>query len=226
MKELARVKWNENQKILRSILITGTDLHGTILLFLEQHSRVHASDVSGVNFSTFEDELWNELPYESAIHIPGKDLHSIAWCIWHITRCEDITMNMIIAGATQVLEDGSWLGKVGILQRDTGNAMGLDEMLDFNSKINILELKKYRSAVGRQTREIVKSLHLEDFQRRTDPQALNNILDARAVLLSEQWLLDYWGGLTTAGLLLMPPTRHSFIHLNEAIKIRNRVIKT
>jgi len=224
MRDLARAKWNQNQKLLRLALFKGTDLPRTIHLFMEQHALVHASDVSGVDFSTFEDELWNGLPCKVAVHIPGKDLHSIAWCIWHMTRCEDITMNMLVAGSTQVLELGSWLGRLGILQRDTGNAMALDEMLDFNSNLNIRELKAYRSAVGRQTREIVNVLHREDIQRKTDPQALKKILDVRAVLPSENWLLDYWGGLTVAGLLLMPPTRHAFVHLNEAIKIKNKII--
>jgi hypothetical protein len=27
--------------------------------------------------------------------------------------------------------------------------------------------------------------------------------------------LDYWGGHPAANLLLMPATRHSFVHLNE-----------
>jgi hypothetical protein len=225
MRDLSRVNWNKNQKLLRLGFEKGTDLHGTIHLFMEQHALVHASDVSVVSFSTFEDEIWDGLPYEAAVHVPGKELHSIAWCIWHITRCEDITMNILIAGESQVLDRGRWVGSLGILQHDTGNAMGQNEMLDFNSRINICELTAYRLAVGRQTREIVNGLHLEDVKRKTDPQGLERILDVGAVLPSEKWLLDYWGSLTIAGLLLMPPTRHSFIHLNEAIKIRNRVMK-
>lgn len=35
-------------------------------------------------------------------------------------------------------------------------------------------------------------------------------------------LAAYWGGLTVAGLLLMPPTRHAFVHLNERMEIRMR----
>jgi hypothetical protein len=36
-------------------------------------------------------------------------------------------------------------------------------------------------------------------------------------------VLEYWGGLTYAGLLLMPPTRHNFIHLNEALRVKKKV---
>jgi hypothetical protein len=36
---------------------------------------------------------------------------------------------------------------------------------------------------------------------------------------------EYWGGLTLAGLLLMPPTRHNLIHLNECVKIKKKVLR-
>jgi hypothetical protein len=36
-------------------------------------------------------------------------------------------------------------------------------------------------------------------------------------------LLEYWGGLTITGLLLMPPTRHLFVHWNEAQRIRQKI---
>ena len=33
-------------------------------------------------------------------------------------------------------------------------------------------------------------------------------------------LVKYWGKRDTAGLLLMPATRHNFIHLNEALRLK------
>jgi hypothetical protein len=36
-------------------------------------------------------------------------------------------------------------------------------------------------------------------------------------------LSDYWSKKTIAGLLLMPPTRHNFVHLNEAARIRQKL---
>jgi hypothetical protein len=35
-------------------------------------------------------------------------------------------------------------------------------------------------------------------------------------------ILDYWGKRTKAGLLLMPATRHNFLHLNEAQRLKQR----
>lgn len=36
-------------------------------------------------------------------------------------------------------------------------------------------------------------------------------------------IIAYWGGRTLAGLLLMPPTRHNFLHLSEALRIRQKL---
>lgn len=35
-------------------------------------------------------------------------------------------------------------------------------------------------------------------------------------LLQARFVTDYWSRRTIAGLLLMPATRHNFVHLNEA----------
>jgi len=48
--------------------------------------------------------------------------------------------------------------------------------------------------------------------------------EARAVGAAADWLVACWGGLTLAGLLLMPPTRHNFVHLNEAVRIKARIM--
>ncbi|EQE04021.1 hypothetical protein [Clostridioides difficile] len=32
------------------------------------------------------------------------------------------------------------------------------------------------------------------------------------------WLLDFWGNKDIAGILLMPPTRHVILHLNDCCK--------
>jgi hypothetical protein len=47
-------------------------------------------------------------------------------------------------------------------------------------------------------------------------------MDEGAVVEAAQGLIDYWGRRNIAGLLLMPATRHNFIHLNEALRIKHR----
>ena len=37
--------------------------------------------------------------------------------------------------------------------------------------------------------------------------------------------MDYWGGKTFAGQLLMPATRHNFVHLNKAMRVKQKLQK-
>jgi hypothetical protein len=212
--------WNEGQQELR-LALSRPEAHArAIELFLAQHGMTHAGEISGSGLVSFEDEIWEELPETAARCIPNKFEHSIVWCFWHLTRCEDITMNMLVAGTPQLLLKDGRLERMRITAGDTGNAMDADEIADFSAQIDIPALRAYRLTVGNRTREIVEGLQQGDFKRKTDPARLRWAVTERAVLASQQWLIDYWGRLTVAGLLQMPPTRHNLVHLNEALKIK------
>ncbi len=43
-----------------------------------------------------------------------------------------------------------------------------------------------------------------------------------AVTPEAREIADYWSRKTIAGLLLMPPTRHCILHLNEGMRIRGK----
>jgi hypothetical protein len=94
--------------------------------------------------------------------------------------------------------------------------------MDFTARIDIPALRAYRLAVGWRRREIVRALLPGDFRRKVDSIRLAKVLEESGVLPSQLWLIDYWAGLTFAGLLLMPPTRHCLVHLNEAAKIKRK----
>ncbi|MBN2501937.1 MAG: hypothetical protein JXB38_14240 [Anaerolineales bacterium] len=95
-------------------------------------------------------------------------------------------------------------------------------MADLSAQIDIAALRAYRLAVGQRTQEIVKGLQAEDMQQKTDPARLQKVLAEGAVLPEAMSIIDYWSKRTIAGLLLMPPTRHNFLHLNEAMRIKSK----
>ena len=66
-------------------------------------------------------------------------------------------------------------------------------------------------------------LPVTKLKQKVDPARLERVLAEGAVVDEARGVLDYWGGLTYAGLLLMPPTRHNFIHLNEALRVKKKV---
>jgi hypothetical protein len=139
-----------------------------------------------------------------------------------MTRIEDVTMNLLVAGSPQVLRMENWLERLQVSVQDTGNAMTTTGIVELSGSINLEALQAYRLAVGRRTREIVKLLKWEQLRQKVDPARLRQIVLEGAVVEAASGLLDYWGGLTLVGLLLMPPTRHNFVHLNEALRVKQK----
>jgi hypothetical protein len=133
-----------------------------------------------------------------------------------------VAMNILVATNPQILDGNNWLERMKISVRNTGNAMDEAGVAKLSARINIEALRSYRLAVGRRTREIVRQLQPEDLKQKVDPSRLQQVMDEGAVVEAAQGLIDYWGRRNIAGLLLMPATRHNFIHLNEALRIKHR----
>jgi hypothetical protein len=218
-----RKLWNQQQQELRQSLNHSESLAEAKSLFLSQHAMVHTARMSQSGLWSFEDEVLEGLSVQQIRLTPRNCDHSIAWVLWHITRIEDVTMNLLVAGNPQVLLREDWPEKMKVREEDTGNAMTTANMAELSEIIDLEALRKYRLYVGRQSREIVKSLHWEQIKQRVDPDRLQQIVEQGAVPRGVNGLLEYWGGLTVAGLLLMPPTRHNFIHLNEALRVRQKL---
>lgn len=216
--------WNNEIKQLRAIILKPDKIEESIKLTLNLHSMVHASIMSGIDKVTFEDELWEGLDenmFKTATNEKGR---TIAYGVWHSTRIEDITMNLLVAGDNQVFNTGHWHTKINSKITDTGNAMCESEILEFSKDINIQELKNYRIEVGRRTRDIIKKLSTQDMKRKFDKSSLQRILDEGAVLNVEasNWLIDFWGRKNVSGIILMPVTRHHVVHINESLSAKKR----
>jgi hypothetical protein len=169
---------------------------------------------------SFADEVLGDLSHEEWRFIPRAGNHSIAWIVWHLARVEDVTMNLLVAARNQILHDGGWLDRLKISDSHTGNGMTDQEVIRLSNDIDIAALVEYRLSVGRQTRQIIKRLNVQDYKLRMKQERIERIWDERAMLPKAKGIVEYWAGRTIAGLLLMPPTRHCFLHLNEARKIK------
>lgn len=218
-----RKLWNANQKLLRQAFQDPATHTQAIELFLKQHAAVHARDMANLESWTFVDDLYLGLDDSAWRSIPPGNEHSVAWLVWHMARIEDVTMNMLLAGGDQVLIAGDWVEKLSVPYLDTGNQMADEDIQILSRMVDIDTLKDYRTAVGRRTREQVQKLEPDQLKLRVDPYNLRRLLAEGAVVQSAGDLISYWSGLTLAGLLLMPPTRHNFIHLNEAARIKYKL---
>lgn len=212
--------WNPKQAALKEALARADRFDEAMALCLELHGLAHAATISGGGEATFEDRVWDGLAADGFAW-PAPDGLTIAWDIWHITRIEDLTANLLLADGTPVL-DGDWLVRLGVAVRDTGNAMSPDEIAAFSRAIDVAALRAYRDAVGRRTREVISALRAGDVKRKVSPAGLARIQVEGGVAEGAGWLLEFWGGKTLAGIILMPITRHQAVHLNDALGIKAR----
>jgi len=218
-----RKLWNSRQKILRQTLTSAENHKMARELVLDQHAMVHSARMSKSGLYSFEDEILQDMSEKSIRCIPGKYHHSVAWIIWHMARIEDVTMNLLVAEERQVLYQDSWLERMRIDIGDTGNGMTDKDVADLSAIIDIKALKAYRLAVGRKTRRIIKNLEDRQLKQKVKPSSLQQIWHEQAMRKNAKGIVDYWSRRTIAGLLLMPPTRHCFLHLNEASRIKGKI---
>lgn len=217
-----RGEWARGQQELRRALATPERHEEAVALFLRQHAQLHAAAMAGTGEWSFEDAVtqgldeaqWRQAP-------PGA--HSLAWLLWHIARIEDVTMSFLVAGRSQVLDEPRTLDGLRLTRRDVGTGTGDAEVAEVSARVDVAGLRAYRMAVGRRTREIAGALRPEDVRRRVEPARIERLLAAGVLVPAALGLAEWWSKRTTAGLLLMPATRHPFTHLNEARRLRARL---
>jgi len=207
-----RQSWNRQQQELQRALARPTDHRKVLELFLSQHAMVHSAKVFRSGLWSFEDEIWQGLDEADLRRVPRDSAHSIAWIIWHIAPIEDVTMNLLVAGTPQIFQRDNWRTRLKISHRDTGNAMDAQDAARLSATIDLDALRAYRLTVGWRTRQIVKRLKPEELQQKVEPARLQRVIAEGAVLEAASGVIDYWGKRSIAGLLLMPPTRHNFLH--------------
>ena len=210
-------------KDLNAVIRKADRLDEAKELFLMLHSKLNVSLISNTEQNEVDILLGDLEPDEYRIMPTSKD-ETIAWVLWHIARIEDLTMNILVAGCEQVFDD-EWKKQLNVSVSDTGNAMSDDDMMELSQEVNIEKLIAYRNTVAKRTRSIVRSLSAEDMRRNVSGQGLETIRQIGGVTDQEDslWLLDFWRKKDVAGLLLMPPTRHIILHLNDCCRWKQHI---
>ena len=214
---------SEEHKALSQIIRKKQRTEEAKKVFLDIHKQLHLWNIKEREENE-ADRLFSDLePWEYAV-MPGKDDETIAWVVWHIARIEDLTMG-ILADRGNQLFDEEWCQRINSPIKDTGNAMTDEEIMAFSRQVNCKELLNYRMAVGERTREIVSQLNFEDMKRNVNEVDLMKIREEGGVTSQKDsvWLLEFWGSKDIAGLLLMPPTRHVMLHLNDCCKWKEKI---
>ena len=211
---------NQKQTELRRAM-EGSQHEHAIALFLAQHARLHAAEMAGAAWS-YQDKVLADLDEMQIRRIPRTEEHSVLWCLWHITRIEDVTMGLLVAKGNEVREEGQWDAKLCAPIIHTANALSATEVAELSQAVDINALLAYRNAVGKRTQKIVTRLEPGTLQKKVGPAQIERVSAKGLVHPDAQGVIDYWRKRTVAGLLLMPASRHILVHLNEAARIKGR----
>lgn len=211
---------------LRKLVKARKNFEPALELALEIHAVTHTSEVSASAQPTFCDDLLDGLTDADYSVMATKKDETIAWHLWHIARIEDLVGNLLIAEQAQILDD-AWMTKLHATVRDTGNIMTDQQMIEFSKQVNKQALIQYRNVVGRQTREILKSLTPDDMKRKPSIEYLARLVSEGGLLKQKGsiWLRDFWGKHTVAGLILLPLTRHHMMHMTDSVAIKEFIKK-
>lgn len=91
---------------------------------------------------------------EQLHYVPEHGSHSIAWCLWHTARIEDVIINTRIRNKPQVWNE-AWADRVGLPFDGTGNGLSDEDAQKIRIK-DITAFGEYQDAVWKQTAEFLE----------------------------------------------------------------------
>lgn len=210
-------------KTAKSLLPRERDFREGIKLLLEIRGAIYCPEDSKSILSQYGNlfDGLSELDYRAKIN---KKSRTIAYGIWHSTRIEDMTMNCLVLNQGQVYDRENVQGAIAKGLRSTGNELNAAEILEVTRRMNIPALLNYQRLVWESTNKSISGLSFDDLGRKVNKVQLKQLLDDGSVSTHENasWLIDFWGGKTVAGLLMMPMCRHHVVHINESMEAKSK----
>ena len=189
-------------------------------LFLDQHAAMHSAAVGGNKMSAAE-RTFAGLSDEQMRVRPREDLNSVAWLMWHIARAEDIFLNTILGGRTQLFDDESWARRLAVTRRDFGIGMSGAEVTELTGQIELGALREYRDAVGRRTRDVVGGFKPQDWEGTVTVDAVQRAAGEGAFGVRTEQIVKAFPGRPRAAMLSGIALFHSAGHIGEAATVRS-----
>lgn len=189
-------------------------------LFLAQHARAHAPEVGQPDFSV-QEYLLRDLTEEHLRARPLPGFNSLVWLFWHMTRGEDVGMNLVIAEGPQVLDEDGWAERLGVSIRDVATGMTDQEVDEFSQQVDIEALLGYRTAVGKRTQAIVRELRPEVLEEKIDNGLIQRVQEAGAFGPNTEWVPKRWLGKSKSFTLMYTVLGHTYIHIGQCEDIRS-----
>ncbi len=176
-------------------------------IFLQRYDPLRNSYLAG---------FWKHVSPDQMRQRPHARVNSIAWNLWHITRCEDAGLNRFVTDGSQVLEDGNWMEQMNLPWRHHGSEMSLAEVDELDRRIDLPALQAYGRAVEARTRTILSALEMVDLDAGMTEEQLKKIMvdEGLAHSQAEGFIKNYLGW-TKGKCLLTFGLTHSWQHVGE-----------
>ncbi|MFN8512738.1 MAG: DinB family protein [Thermomicrobiales bacterium] len=190
---------------------------------LDQHAHSHAAALTNAPEPMLSDQILAGLTDARLRARPAPGLNSIAWLLWHLARCEDVMVGVLLTNHGQLLDEDDWFARLNTTYRDMGTGMDDAGVTAVSAQLDLAALLAYRLAVGTRTRELLPTLPAPTWDDPIDPTRL---LIAHAFpnpTDGQHRVATYWQNRTRRYLLTTSITTHNYQHLGEANAIKSLV---
>lgn len=184
-------------------------------MLISEHARTHAASTANPD-NSIQDSVLRDVSEAQLRASPQAGFNSFAWLFWHMTRTEDVAVNLIVCEQPQVFDSGGWGAKMNVERRDFGAGMTGNEVDELNRSIDIPAMFAYRDAVGRQTQAVVRELDTSVLDQVLGDGVIQRLRDEGALGERAGWVADRWAGKRKAYTLGHTTVGHNLMHLGQA----------
>jgi len=190
-------------------------------LFLFEHAHVHSREVAPSVVLNLEDLLCDGLADEVLLRQPDEHTNSIVWLLWHMARSEDVGINLMLVGESQVLDEQDWAQRMNVPDRDIGTGMTMQDVARISEQADPSAVRAYRRAVGNRTRTLVANVDWASLDETVPTQRIDSAISTGALRPAASWVESFWRGQPLMFFLWLA-TGHNYMHLQEAFIARDR----
>jgi len=161
--------------------------------------------------------FYKEIPEKKLRSQPSKEVNPIAWCLWHITRTEDIGLNRMVTNGRQVFDDGVWMDKLKLPFRHFGIGMTAVEVAGIAATIDLHLLEEYSRQVGERTLQIIVKLDPACLDAMVTDDHILQVLKEEGAVRPEKVMdsLLAFQGNPKGWFLMQMGLTHTYTHIGE-----------
>ena len=152
---------------------------------------------------------------------PSEMANSIAWCLLHIARAEDIGINRLASDGTQVFDEDDWPNRLNVPFRHFGIGMSSNEVAKLSHTINIPALREYHQLVAQCTARVLENYPVVHFDQVVDDERLHKVLVEEGAVRCREVanVFNSYRDMTRGWILMHLGLTHTFQHIGEAMTI-------